>query len=184
MTHRQLPLKIKLTNRGSPGRNRGGREIVTRGYQNGYNAAYAEIYKALDDLDHAHHCAGCRPCEVMKSVVEWTMQGLGPLLTEEEFNTMAGIMAAGPGQGTGEDGGVGAAEPDSSGGVTGHASAGADLTHWRRAKGVRASMSTKRKKKDRGRSMTVHCPRQDRLAGEIITAGIVSDWWLPRGLVP
>ena len=64
------------------------------GYEAGYNAAYTEIYKALDDSDHTRHCAGCRPCGVMKSVIEWTMQGLGPLLTEDEFNTLAGIMAA------------------------------------------------------------------------------------------
>ena len=63
-------------------------------YEDGYNAAYAEIYKALDDPDHPRQCAGCRPCEVMKFVVEWTMQGLGPLLTKEEFNTLATIMAA------------------------------------------------------------------------------------------
>ena len=68
--------------------------MVTEGYKDGYNAAYAEIYTALDDLGHPRHCAGCRPCEVMKSVIEWTMQGLGPLLTGEEFNTLAGIMAS------------------------------------------------------------------------------------------
>ena len=67
--------------------------MVTRGYQSGYNAAYAEIYGALDDLDHARHCAGCRPCEVMKSVIEWSMQGLCRMLSEDEFNTLAGVLA-------------------------------------------------------------------------------------------
>lgn len=63
-------------------------------YQAGYDAAYADIYRALDDPDHARHCAGCRPCGVMKSVIEWTMLGLAPALTEEEFETLAGIMAS------------------------------------------------------------------------------------------
>ena len=43
----------------------------------GYKAAYAEIYVALDDLDHPSHCDGCRLCEVMKATLEWSMLGQG-----------------------------------------------------------------------------------------------------------
>ena len=61
-------------------------------YEAGYNAAYAEIYAALDDLDHPRRCDGCRPCEVMKSVLEWMMQGLSRRLSQEEFYTLARVL--------------------------------------------------------------------------------------------
>ena len=51
-------------------------------YQDGYDTTYAEVGGALDDLDHARHCVGCCPCGVMKSVIEWSMQGLGQVLKE------------------------------------------------------------------------------------------------------
>ena len=61
-------------------------------YEVGYNAAYTEIYSALDDLDHARTCKGCRPCEVMQATLEWTMQGLSRRLTQDEFYTLARIL--------------------------------------------------------------------------------------------
>ena len=67
--------------------------MVTEGYEDGYNAAYAEIYAALDDLDHARKCDGCRPCEVMKATLEWMMQGLSRRLSQDEFYTLARILA-------------------------------------------------------------------------------------------
>ena len=59
----------------------------------GYNADYAEIYAALDDLHHPRHCDGCRPCEVMKATLEWMVQGLSRRLSQEEFYTLASILA-------------------------------------------------------------------------------------------
>ena len=65
--------------------------MTTRGAE--YDAAYAEIYAALDDLDHARKCGGCRPCEVMKATLEWMMQGLSRRLSQDEFYTLARILA-------------------------------------------------------------------------------------------
>ena len=63
-------------------------------YEAGYGAAYAEIYAALDDPDHPRHCDGCRPCEVMKATIHWTMQNLSRRLSSEEFFTLAKILAS------------------------------------------------------------------------------------------
>ena len=62
-------------------------------YEDGYNAAYAEIYATLDDLDHPHHCGGCRPCGVMRATLEWAMQSLSRKLTQDEFHSLAGLLA-------------------------------------------------------------------------------------------
>ena len=62
-------------------------------YEAGYNAAYAEIYATLDDLDHPRHCDGCRPCEVMKATMEWAMQSLSRKLTQDEFYALARLLA-------------------------------------------------------------------------------------------
>ena len=64
----------------------------------GYNAAYAEIYAALDDLDHPRHCDGCRPCEVMKETLSWTMRSLSRHLSQDEFYTLASILAKAEGE--------------------------------------------------------------------------------------
>ncbi len=62
------------------------------GYAAGRDAAYVEIYTALDDLDHARRCEGCRACEAMKATLEWMMRGLGRRLTQDEFYTLARIL--------------------------------------------------------------------------------------------
>ena len=62
------------------------------GHAAGRDAAYAEIYAALDDLDHPRRCDGCRPCEVMKTTLEWMMQGLSRRLSQEEFYTLARVL--------------------------------------------------------------------------------------------
>ena len=37
-------------------------------YQQGYDAAYIEIYATIDDDDHPAECGGeCRPCGVIKT---------------------------------------------------------------------------------------------------------------------
>ena len=62
-------------------------------YQDGYNAAYGEIYGALDDLDHPRKCDGCRPCGVMKATMEWAMRSLSRKLTQDEFYALARLLA-------------------------------------------------------------------------------------------
>ena len=63
-------------------------------YLRGYEAAYAEIYGAIDSEDHPRRCGGaCRACGVMRSVIEDTLQNLGRVMNEEEFETMVQIIA-------------------------------------------------------------------------------------------
>ena len=69
------------------------RECRAMSYEAGYNAAYAEICKAMDDPDHPRHWEDCRPCEVLKSVIGWTMQGLSPLMSKDDFSTLTRILA-------------------------------------------------------------------------------------------
>ena len=59
----------------------------------GREAAYAEIYATLDDLDHPRHCDGCRPCGVMKASLEWAMRSLSSNLGQDDFYALAGILA-------------------------------------------------------------------------------------------
>ena len=59
----------------------------------GYNQAYAEVYAALDDLDHPRHCDGCRACEVMQATLVWSMRSLSRHLSQDEFYTLARILA-------------------------------------------------------------------------------------------
>ena len=68
------------------------------GHATGYNAAYAEIYAALDDLDHPRRCDSCRPCEVMKATLECMMQGLSRRLSQEEFYTLARVLKSAEGK--------------------------------------------------------------------------------------
>ena len=63
------------------------------GYAASRDAAYVEIYTALDDLDHARRCDGCRPCEVIKATLEWAMRSLSRNLSQDEFNALAKILA-------------------------------------------------------------------------------------------
>ena len=67
-------------------------------YTAGRDSAYAEIYAALDDLDHARKCDACRPCEVMKATLEWMMQGLSRRLSQEEFYTLARVLKSAEGK--------------------------------------------------------------------------------------
>lgn len=63
-------------------------------YQRGYDAAYAEIHEAIESQEHPKVCGGsCRACGVMRAYVEDLLINLGDLMTEEEFSTLAGILA-------------------------------------------------------------------------------------------
>ena len=67
--------------------------MVDREYQAGYEAAYAEIYAAVESESHPRECGDCRACGVMRTVIEDMMSTLSRKLTEDEFRTLAGILA-------------------------------------------------------------------------------------------
>ena len=61
-------------------------------YQRGYEAAYTEIYAAINSPKHPRSCGNCRACGVMRSVLEDAFSQLATMLTEEEFQLLAGAM--------------------------------------------------------------------------------------------
>ena len=61
-------------------------------YQRGYEAAYAEIYAAIDSEDHPKNCGTCRACGVMRTVLEDAMTTLGRKLSQEDFWALAAIL--------------------------------------------------------------------------------------------
>lgn len=65
---------------------------MNRDYQRGYEAAYAEIYAAIDSDCHPLYCGTCRACGVMRSVLEDAMTTLGSKLSEEDFVALAAII--------------------------------------------------------------------------------------------
>ena len=62
-------------------------------YTNGYEAAYQEIYRVLNDQDHQAECGTCRPCGLIKQMVEVLMETLAAKMTQEEFFALAIILA-------------------------------------------------------------------------------------------
>ena len=80
--------------RPAPSADTGGDAIASASYQQGYDAAYAEIYAAVDSEDRPANCGECRACGVMRTVLEDSMRRLGGKMTLEEFNTLAGILKA------------------------------------------------------------------------------------------
>ena len=62
-------------------------------YYQGYEAAYTELYAAIDSDDHPRNCGVCRACGVIRTVIEDTFLKLGGLLTPEEFDTLAAMLA-------------------------------------------------------------------------------------------
>ena len=63
------------------------------GYGAGYEAAYTEIYAAIESDDHPRNCGDCRACGVMRSVIEDAMMQLGRKLSVDELLTLSGILA-------------------------------------------------------------------------------------------
>lgn len=61
-------------------------------YQRGYEAAYAELYAAIDSDDHPANCGTCRACGVMRTVLEDAMTTLGRKLSQDDFWTLAAIL--------------------------------------------------------------------------------------------
>ena len=62
-------------------------------YDDGYRAAYAEIYAAINAEDHVRGCGDCRACGVMRTVIEDMMTTLSRKMTGDEFYTLAKILA-------------------------------------------------------------------------------------------
>ncbi len=63
-------------------------------YQQGYEDAYAEIYRNIDDDDHPRICGGaCRPCGVVRSALENSLLRLGLMMEAEDFQTFTEIIA-------------------------------------------------------------------------------------------
>lgn len=61
-------------------------------YQRGYEAAYAELYAAIDSGDHPYNCDGCRACGLFRTVVEDAVRTLARKLSTEDFWTLAAIL--------------------------------------------------------------------------------------------
>ena len=61
-------------------------------YQRGYDAAYAEIYAAIDSEDHPANYSTCKACGVMRMVLEDAMTTLGRKLSQDDFWTLATIL--------------------------------------------------------------------------------------------
>ena len=66
---------------------------MTNLYEAGYNAAYEEIHTAINSTEHSGGCGACRPCEIMKEVIEVLMLSLHKKLTQDEFYVVAMILA-------------------------------------------------------------------------------------------
>ena len=68
--------------------------MASTGYQRGYEAAFAEIFAAVDSNDHPANCGDCRACGVMRMVIEDAVRQLSRKMTQEEFYAFAGILKA------------------------------------------------------------------------------------------
>lgn len=63
-------------------------------YQQGYEDAYAEIYRNIDDDDHPRICGGaCRPCGVVRTALENSLLRLGLMMEPEDYQTFTEIIA-------------------------------------------------------------------------------------------
>ena len=61
-------------------------------YQRGYDAALADIYAALESDDHPRNCGTCRPCGVIRSMIENIFMELGQRLPPEDFEAMSKMI--------------------------------------------------------------------------------------------
>ena len=66
--------------------------MESSGYQRSYDAAYVEIYAAINSDDHPKNCGDCRACGVMRTVLENAMTTLGRKLSQDDFWTLATIL--------------------------------------------------------------------------------------------
>ena len=66
--------------------------MTSEEFRQGYEAAYTELYAAIDSDDHPARCAGCRPCVVFRALLRSIMKDLRQRLTEDEVETLNSIM--------------------------------------------------------------------------------------------
>lgn len=64
----------------------------TDSYNDGYRAAYEEIYRILNDEQHQAECGECRACGVARQAVEILMESLASKMSQEEFFALAMIL--------------------------------------------------------------------------------------------
>lgn len=92
-----------MTNSHNGSRNPGWRKIPlslrielneeTHEYRRGFEAAHSEMWDAIEG-DHPNECGGtCWACEVMKAVIEDMLHTLSGIMTEDEFDAMAEVLA-------------------------------------------------------------------------------------------
>ena len=68
-------------------------ELCKDSYQRGYDQAFADMYHASGDEDHAEKCGECRACGVVHQVVEDTVHQIAAFMTEAEFYVFSAIVA-------------------------------------------------------------------------------------------
>lgn len=66
--------------------------MISEEFRQGYEAAYTELYAAIDSEDHPGRCAGCRPCVLFRALLKSIMKDLRQRLTADEVETLNSIM--------------------------------------------------------------------------------------------
>ena len=61
----------------------------TGSFSAGYEAAYKDMYRIIQDEDHVKGCGKCRPCGVIKEITETLLETLAYKMTREEFFGLA-----------------------------------------------------------------------------------------------
>ena len=61
-------------------------------FQEGYDKAFADIYKASGNEDHSEKCGECRACGVVTTVIEDVVHQLAAFMTEDEFWVFSDIV--------------------------------------------------------------------------------------------
>ena len=79
---RQIPLSMRISI-----------DSETPECRRGFEAAHSEMWDAIEG-DHPNECGWkCWACEVMKAVIEDMLHTLSGIMTEDEFDAMAEILA-------------------------------------------------------------------------------------------
>ena len=68
--------------------------MANENFNQGKEAAYAEMYAAIDSDDHPRICGGtCRPCGVMRATLEKFLLQLGRIMDPGDYQTFVGIIS-------------------------------------------------------------------------------------------
>lgn len=62
-------------------------------YVSGYETAYRELYAIINSESHQQECGQCRPCGIIQEVIEILMETLAGKLAQDEFYTVAILLA-------------------------------------------------------------------------------------------